>query len=495
MTTEENQDLENIVTKQWLSYSEEEYFATYIALPRFIKVFRGKFQQIFNRRTYAIFNFSMSIGEIIVFVGALAGLGVNMGFSYGNKNNSGSAAGINLLVCIVFTVKNSILTFLCGLSYERGIFWHKVFGWLAVLGGVLHLLSTNNQWDGWFMLGSLFGMLGVSLWPIRYFLYEIFIRLHWVGFIVVIVGVILHGVDIAIYGLGYWGLDFLIKQAVIFRHLKNAHQVQIEKVTSDMAKITILDNKINYQGGQYLCICIPKLSYFQWHPFSIQSSFGEKKIEIFVKKSGNWTRDLLVLAEKLNGEQTKAYLCGPYGFPSIDIASDYYKTFILIGGGIGITPIISVCKQLLEERIKGRPITKIYLIWTTRSKEKHEELLSEQYIESILSLEDKQKNLVERFYHLSTINNNKKEQNNVNDTSENQTEVKLNTECGKFILQRPDIKEYLKIAQETAKKNDESRVGVMVCGPSALIRSVQEKSSSVSNCKIRLDVHEEVFAL
>lgn len=61
------------------------------------------------------------------------------------------------------------------------------------------------------MLGSLFGMLGVSLWPIRYFLYEFFIRLHWIGFIVVIVGVIVHGVGIAIYGLGYWGLDFLIK--------------------------------------------------------------------------------------------------------------------------------------------------------------------------------------------------------------------------------------------------------------------------------------------
>lgn len=93
-----------------------------------------------------------------------------------------------------------------------------------------------------------------------------------------------------------------------------------------------------------MCICIPKISYFEWHPFSIQSSYGEKKIEVYVKKSGNWTKDLLALAERLNGEKTKAYLCGPYGFPSIDIAGDYYKTFVLVGGGIGITPIISTCK-------------------------------------------------------------------------------------------------------------------------------------------------------
>lgn len=38
----------------------------------------------------------MSIGEIIVFLGALGGMGVNMYFSYGNKNNSGNAAGIPL---------------------------------------------------------------------------------------------------------------------------------------------------------------------------------------------------------------------------------------------------------------------------------------------------------------------------------------------------------------------------------------------------------------
>lgn len=41
---EENPELENQLNSEvWKSYSEEEYFANYVALPRFVKVFRGKF--------------------------------------------------------------------------------------------------------------------------------------------------------------------------------------------------------------------------------------------------------------------------------------------------------------------------------------------------------------------------------------------------------------------------------------------------------------------
>lgn len=126
-------------------------------------------------------------------------------------------------------------------------------------------------------------------------------------------------------------------------------------------------------------VCIPKLSYLQWHPFSIASSFGEGKIDIFAKVSGGWTRDLMALTEA-NPVKIKAYLSGPYGYPSLDIACDYYKSFILIGGGLGVTPIVSLFKQLLEEKQRGRPINKIFFIWTTRDTTGFKDMLSDNYI-------------------------------------------------------------------------------------------------------------------
>lgn len=115
------------------------------------------------------------------------------------------------MITLVFTTKNSILCFVCGLSYERAIFWHKVFGWVTVGAGWIHYVSSSSCPDGWTLLGSLCGMMVFSFWPIRIYLYSIFMHLHWIGIIAVAVGAIWHGVLFGIIGLGYWAFDFFIK--------------------------------------------------------------------------------------------------------------------------------------------------------------------------------------------------------------------------------------------------------------------------------------------
>lgn len=62
---------------------------------------------------------------------------------------------------------------------------------------------------------------------------------------------------------------------------------------------------------------------------------------------GDWTNSLYNLASKT--QEVKAYIEGPYGNPSTDINSDRYKLFILVSGGIGITPLQSIAMNLLDE--------------------------------------------------------------------------------------------------------------------------------------------------
>ena len=120
---------------------------------------------------------------------------------------------------MIFSIKNSVLYYIFGICYERGVFWHKAFAWMTVLGGILHFaalpnLSENTNKDyssGWLMISSIFFLLIFSLPPIRHYFYEIFIRLHWVGFVAAMVGIFYHKIVLGYISVGYWGLDFLIK--------------------------------------------------------------------------------------------------------------------------------------------------------------------------------------------------------------------------------------------------------------------------------------------
>jgi len=59
---------------------------------------------------------------------------------------------------------------------------------------------------------------------------------------------------------------------------------------------------------------------------------------------------MILASSAPEGIMTKAYFSGPHGFPCVDLQSDFYKSFVLIGGGIGVTPIISVTKSLIEQK-------------------------------------------------------------------------------------------------------------------------------------------------
>eukprot|EP00494_Astrolonche_serrata_P001234 UN01240 len=59
---------------------------------------------------------------------------------------------------------------------------------------------------------------------------------------------------------------------------------------------------------------------------------------------------------------------GPYGKPGLDIHSDRYKSFLLISGGIGVTPMQSICNKLLYDMECGRPLEKLYFVWACRDK-------------------------------------------------------------------------------------------------------------------------------
>jgi predicted ferric reductase len=99
-----------------------------------------------------------------------------------------------------------------------------------------------------------------------------------------------------------------------------------------------------FQPGQFawLTLDITPLSMRE-HPFSMSSS-GEhpERIEFGIKALGDFTS---TIQEVKPG--TKAYLDGPYGVFTIDRYEDA-AGFVLIAGGIGITPMMSILLTAAE---------------------------------------------------------------------------------------------------------------------------------------------------
>jgi hypothetical protein len=96
-------------------------------------------------------------------------------------------------------------------------------------------------------------------------------------------------------------------------------------------------------------------------------------VSFHVRVLGDWTRALKDLASKKT--EHRILFEGPYGEPQIDFEGSKYKMFLLISGGIGITPMQSICNQIVYEKSIGRPVELCYFVWTCRETDMVESVL------------------------------------------------------------------------------------------------------------------------
>ncbi|KAF8650863.1 hypothetical protein HU200_063771 [Digitaria exilis] len=125
-----------------------------------------------------------------------------------------------------------------------------------------------------------------------------------------------------------------------------------------------------YRSGQYIFVNCAAVSPFQWHPFSITSAPQDDYVSVHIRTLGDWTRELknvfsrvcrpptegksgLLRAEydrdgsaTTNPSFPKVLIDGPYGAPAQDYKQ--YDVVLLVGLGIGATPMISIIKDIIN---------------------------------------------------------------------------------------------------------------------------------------------------
>lgn len=313
--------------------------------------------------------------------------------------------------------------------------------YIRVVGRSVDLNNTSNSLTGnvlyWLfvhptgltghiiLLGFILLLVGVML---RKRVYEVFWWLHWIGIVIMVPALLLHGgfcllPNVVVAELGGAGkcegnddvwkwllpglcvylLDRFIR---LYRTYTPSHRGTLTKIIQHPSNVIELQfafkrSRFNYLPGQYVLINVPVLSVSQWHPFTITSSPDDddtKESTIFVsvhiRAIGNWTRKLYTLLTKPTIHKTVApesnnekatvikrqqyqpipymFIDGPFGSTSQDVVFCSFRIRILIASGNGVNPFVSVLKSLYNRYHATSTDLKIHFIWICRQKESFE---------------------------------------------------------------------------------------------------------------------------
>ena len=143
----------------------------------------------------------------------------------------------------------------------------------------------------------------------------------------------------------------------------------IEVLTDDIVEIRVAlaeEQRSRYAAGQYVFLNVPSISSLQWHPFSITSAPREGHIVVFhVKALGgpsSWTSSLLAAAKESAGGTLSVKIDGFFGHNATSALAKPRTAVVLVGGGVGVTPLLSILADLSEQ-----PSTNVFLVWCTRT--------------------------------------------------------------------------------------------------------------------------------
>lgn len=74
-------------------------------------------------------------------------------------------------------------------------------------------------------------------------------KMHWILIIFMIVGCIAHGVGVGLAAIGYFALDFCYRMYTVYSHRHISREMKLEKIGSNITKITLNNKECKYKGG------------------------------------------------------------------------------------------------------------------------------------------------------------------------------------------------------------------------------------------------------
>ncbi|CAG8706056.1 5333_t:CDS:2 [Ambispora leptoticha] len=479
-----------------------------VAVPEVKKIRWGLMVIAHKIWNYGIFVFGFgdqSVGEIAIFLAyiVLNLTFVHISFQSGESINTDFAdrtaylALANSAFVFPLATRNSVFLTLLGVPFERVIKYHRWVGrmifFMIAFHGASHIQdqykSTNSVYDtlfgdkkyfnGFLAFMSLVVIMLTSHSVVRRFAFEVFYWSHFIFIFFVIFG-ILHTewfTSFVLFGIILYIIDRFVRAFLSFRARK---VISIDAIQTGVTRV-VFESNFFYEAGQYVFVSFPNLgspllSFLRWHPVSLSSapsaSDGSDQATFHLKCAGGFTKSLYERAQNLN-VSLKLKVDGPYGKTSIDFME--YQTVLLVGGGIGITPIISLLRDLVDRQITGFPLVtqSIYFVWVIPDLDSYAWFSSE-----FAELRNRASASLAATKYLLDIK--------IFLTKSETTPSSI------FFKGRPDFEHLLHKIKDFHGSGD---IAVGACGPTPMIREIRKAAVNRSDAMGLIKVHTETFEL
>jgi len=328
----------------------------------------------------------------------------------------------------------------------------------------------------------LFIIMFTSHSVIRRHFFEVFYWSHF-NYIFFIIFGCLHQqkfITFTAIGLSLYFVDRVVRLVIGLRTIK---VVAMEAIHSGVTKI-VFEYKQYYEAGQYVFVNFPNLSppvsLVDWHPVSLSSApsvldDGTHYGSVHIKCNGGFTKQLYARAQEgseYNDASLRMRIDGPYGKASIDFMR--YRTVMLVSGGVGVTPMMSILRDLVDRQVSSMPITTqaIYFLWVIPD------------IDSYSWFATELKELLNRAAALPT-------QAYLLDIKVFLTRS-TTTPSSMYFQGRPNLKYLMRDIKNYHGSGD---VAVGACGPAAMLQEVRNAAVVESNETGLIKVHCETFEL
>ncbi|CAO2203483.1 unnamed protein product [Urochloa humidicola] len=321
----------------------------------------------------------------------------------------------------------------------------------------------------------------------------------------------------------------------IIRLFRSHDAVRIQKVAVYPGNVLALYMSkppgFRYRSGQYIFINCRAVSPYEWHPFSITSAPGDDYLSVHIRTRGDWTSRLRTVFSEAcrpptdgesgllradlskgitesNARFPKLLIDGPYGAPAQDYRE--YDVLLLVGLGIGATPLISIVKDVLNHiqqggsvagtepegsgRTKKRPFMtkRAYFYWVTR-----EEGSFEWFRGVMNEVAEKDKDgVIELHNHCSSVY----EEGDARSALIVMLQELQHAKKGVDILSGTSVKTHFarpnwrKVFKHVAVNHDNQRVGVFYCGEPVLVPQLRQLSADFTHkTNTRFEFHKENF--
>ncbi|KAG8496541.1 hypothetical protein CXB51_007622 [Gossypium anomalum] len=170
-------------------------------------------------------------------------------------------------------------------------------------------------------------------------------------FVIVYTLLIVHGIKLFLTKKWYKKTTWMYLAIPIFLYIcerltrllrSSIEAVTIQKVAVYPGNVLALHMSrprgFRYKSGQFIFVNCDVVSPFEWHPFSITSAPGDDYVSVHIRTLGDWTGQLRTVFSKVCKQPTNGK------------TQDYkkYEVVLLVGLGIGATPMISIVKDIVH---------------------------------------------------------------------------------------------------------------------------------------------------